>query len=371
MARSSSIRSRVSGGAQLELPRGLDGKRQRRTVYAATQTQLRRDVADLRAQHGGTVAQRSPDTLASYMARWLAESVKPNRSAKTYEAHETCWRLHAGPVLGAVRLDKLRPEHVANLYAVLRAKGRSSDAVHRVARIMNTALESAIKSGACPNRNPFQQVQRPRHRAQEKTALTHDEVERLLKAAQEIDDRFSGLWILLVLTGLRIGEALGLTWADVSLENATVSVLHSVGEVNGVVVVGPPKTKGSRRRVDLGHLAVQALRRRLSSATTEGFADKGDFVFPSASDKAMSQRNLRRRSLIPILDRAHLPQDTTPHSLRHTHASIAMTAGLSPKIVAARLGHTTTRMTMDIYSHLTSLDGERAASTIEDHIRMK
>ena len=85
----------------------------------------------------------------------------------------------------------------------------------------------------------------------------------------------------------------------------------------------------------------------------------------------MSQRNLRRRSLIPILDRAHLPQETTPHSLRHTHASIAMTAGLSPKIVAARLGHTTTRMTMDIYSHVSSLDGERPASTIEDHIRMK
>jgi len=119
--------------------------------------------------------------------------------------------------------------------------------------------------------------------------------------------------------------------------------------VNGVVVVGPPKTKGSRRRVDLGHLAVEALRRRLSSASTEGFAEKADFVFPSASDKAMSQRNLRRRSLIPILDRAHLPQGTTPHSLRHTHASIAMTAGLSPKIVAARLGHTTTRMTMGIY----------------------
>lgn len=80
--------SKKSGlwAAQLGLPRGLDGKRRRRTGYAATQTQLRRDVADLRAQHGGTVAQRSPDTLASYVARWFAESVKPNRSAKTYEA---------------------------------------------------------------------------------------------------------------------------------------------------------------------------------------------------------------------------------------------------------------------------------------------
>ncbi len=58
---------------------------------------------------------------------------------------------------------------------------------------MNTALEPAIKSGAFPNRNPFQQVQRPRHRPQEKSALTRDEVERLLKAAQEIDDRFAGV----------------------------------------------------------------------------------------------------------------------------------------------------------------------------------
>lgn len=300
--------------AQIELPRTLDGKRQRRTIYAATQARLRRDVADLRARCGGTVPARSPDTLATYMARWLAEDIKPNRSAKTFEAYETCWRLHAGPVLGSVRLDKLAPEHVANLYATMRALGKSSDAVHRVARIMNTALESAIKSGASLHRNPFGQVARPRHQAREKSALNRDEVERLLYAANESDDRFSGVWVLLVLTGLRIGEALGLMWADVSLEKATINVLRSVGEVSGVVVVGNPKTRGSRRRVDLGRLAVDALRRRLSAAISEGFADNADFVFPSAAGKAMSQRNLRRRSFIPLLERAKLPTDTTPSS---------------------------------------------------------
>ncbi len=69
-----------------------------------------------------------------------------------------------------------------------------------------------------------------------------------------------------MLSGLRIGEALGLTSADASIKNASVTVLRSVGEVNGIVVVGPSKTKGSRRRVDLADLAGDALRRRLSYA---------------------------------------------------------------------------------------------------------
>jgi integrase len=134
------------------------------------------------------------------------------------------------------------------------------------------------------------------------------------------------------------------------------------------VVVGPTKTRSSRRLVHIGKTATDALRRRLSSARAEGFAKSTDFVFPSVAGKAMSQRNLRRRSLLPILRHAQLPLTISPHTLRHTHASLAMTAGLSPKVVAARLGHTTTRMTMDVYSHLSSLDGERAAAIIEEHL---
>jgi integrase len=352
---------------EAELPRGADGKRRRRVLYGSSRADLMRKVADLRAKGGGNVAPVDPGTIADLVTRWLSQEIKPNKRPKTFEAYELAWRGHAAPIIGGVRLSAFGPDHVAYLYDEMRRQGASTDAVARVGRVMHTAIEAAIRRGAYNAKNPFAQIERPKHSAKEGRTLDVAEARRFLDAADG-DRRFSGLWRILLFGGLRIGEAVALRWRDVDLENAAVAITHSASDVAGRVVVGPTKTKSSKRRVYLGPMAVDALRQRLKDARAERHDSANDFVFCSTSGRAMSQNNLRRRHFAPILKRAGLV-GITPHTLRHTSTSLGVAAGLQPKVLSERLGHTTTKLTMDTYSHLMPGSGAAAAAAIEELLK--
>jgi integrase len=348
------------------LPRGADGKAKKRLVYDRTLAGLKRKVADLRARTGGQLVPVDRRLVSDFVAHWLENEVKPNKSPATYAGYDRSWRL-AAPLIGGVRLSELTSAHVDYLYSTLR-KTCSTDAVQRVARVLTTAFEAAIRRGDFAGANPFRQVERPRHAVKEGRTLTPEEARRFLDALR--GDRYEALWSLLLLNGLRIGEALGLTWETVDLDAGTVTILRSVGEVDGRgIVVGPTKTKASRRRVVLDPMALEPLRRRLASAKDEGHSHPTDAVFCTTTGTLASQHNLRRRSLAPILKRASL-NDVTPHTLRHTATSFALASGrVGPKDVAAMLGHATTRMTLDRYGHVLPGSGAHVAGAIANTLR--
>jgi integrase len=189
-----------------------------------------------------------------------------------------------------------------------------------------------------------------------------------------MDDRWGGLYVLAVTTGLRQGELLGLRWEDVDLGGATLRVRHTLqppGFPKGAPArLMPPKTRRSLRGVHLPHSAVQALLRHREIQDAERARAKGTWrdyglVFPNTLGGYADYTNLMPRHFKPLLKKAGLP-NIRFHDLRHTCATLLLTKRVHPKIVSEMLGHSSVSITLDIYSHVIPGLGDAAATAMEE-----
>jgi integrase len=359
-----SIVQRPDGRWQFSVDLGApaDGRRRRKYLYARSRADLMRKVQDEVTRGGGTIQPAAKGTVGELMTSWLRDDVKPNRSGNTYALYEGMWRNHAAPILAHVPLEKFDVQHVERMYTTMRERGASSSVLHRVGVMIAGAIEVAIKRRKYFKPNPYRAVERPRHRHKESRALTLQEARRFLKRARGTE--FEALWVLLLTGGLRLSEALGIEWRDVDFKNGALAVRQGLVEINGFVEIGPLKTKSSRRRVELGGLALAALRRRRADAKANGH--NSPFVFTTSTGGHPRRSNLRQREFEPILKAAGLA-NVTIHGLRHSMTTLALAEGVPVKSVAARLGHTTTRLTLDRYGHLVA-GGDREAADVLDSL---
>jgi integrase len=182
-----------------------------------------------------------------------------------------------------------------------------------------------------------------------------EEVVAFLEHATAAGDRLTLLWRLVLLLGLRRGEVVGLRWDDLNLDARRLHVGHEVLSLGGRIVHDSPKSKTSVRDVSLDPDTVQLLRAlRLGQmqermAAGAAYADTGlvfcDELGALIGPDTVSQR-LRRAAAaagVPVIKL---------HEARHTSATMAMEAGQDIKQVSARLGHSTTAITSDIYTHV-------------------
>lgn len=347
--------------ATFEVGKDACGKRVRRTLYAKTRSELVRAVADERARGGGKLRPRATGTIRDFVARWLENDIKPNRAANTYALYETIWRVHIAPLIGALRLDKFGPDEAAALYVSLRQRGTSPSVLHRVGVLMHRVFAVAIRQRHYHQANPFDAIERPTYRSSRARSLTIEESRRFIVSARE--DRFEALWILCLTAGLRIGEALALRWSDLNQDAGTLSVQQTLIEVGGSLTFSEPKTIKSRRNITLGDLARTALLRRLAAYDVESHGC--GLMFSTLAGKPMRRGNLRRAHFLPLLRRADIGHIRI-HDLRHSMTSLGIAAGVVSKVLADRLGHSTTRLTDDRYAHvLPGIDGGAAAAIDE------
>jgi integrase len=170
-------------------------------------------------------------------------------------------------------------------------------------------------------------------------------------------DRLAALWRLYGVVGLRRGEALALTWPKIDLEVGTVRIDRSLGVVDGRLTFGPPKSDSGRRTVALDAESVRILRSHRAAQNAEklalgaGYVDDG-LVFAHEDGSPLrpewASKRFQTLSAASSLPRIHL------HDLRHSAASVALSAGVPMKAVSERLGHSTMGITADIYSHVTT-----------------
>jgi integrase len=190
--------------------------------------------------------------------------------------------------------------------------------------------------------------------------LDRAELARLLKAAKGAP--VEALAFVLAGTGLRIGEALGLRWRDVSLREGVARIVQAQVEDGGEVLFRSPKTANSERTVTLPSAVVAALARHRASL---GAAPHGErLVFTDARGGPLRRSNLLRRHWHPLCDAAELPRFGF-HALRHTYASHALGAGVDARTVADQLGHRDASVTWDRYSRTVAVGRERLAAAWE------
>jgi integrase len=192
------------------------------------------------------------------------------------------------------------------------------------------------------------------------------QLKTFLEATRE--ERLSPLWHLLAMTGLRRGEALGLRWEDVDLENGRLAVRRALIPNGAVVVVSEPKTARGRRTVALDPETVEALKRQAAQqledqTNAKKWVDIG-LVFTKEDGEAWHPEVITR-FFQQAVKRSKLPRIRL-HDLRHTHATLALRAGIHPKVVSERLGHATISITLDTYSHAIPAMQEEAAVRIAE-----
>src|SRR3954465_1030151 len=240
----------------------LDGRLDRRHVSSKSRGVVLARVRELeRKRDSGMISETSTPTVAWWLEHWLT-TIAPRRvRQRTLESYESAVRKHLIPGIGRHRLDRLRPEHLDQLYTALLDDGYSPATVLRHHRILSRALTVAVQRGHVP-RNVTALVDPPAQRQSDlATALDLDEARAALEAAGTV--RNSARWTVALALGLRQSEALALQWKDIDLDRGTLSVRRGLHRVPGEgLVFTEPKTDRSRRTIAVPAPLIEALRKQ-------------------------------------------------------------------------------------------------------------
>lgn len=279
-------------------------------------------------------------TLAAYLQEWL-KAIDSGYQYRTYELYEAIVRNHIASYIGSLKLPKVRVTDVNHLLQST-LKGIGSRVRQQTYVVLHKAFENAIDENRIST-NPCRKKFKPKHAIAEHKPLSQERARALLKAAQD-GDRYLLLY-LAIATGMRQGEIFGLRWDSVDFINASIYVRAALtSDKDGNPVLSPPKAS-RKRRIDVGPKLVSMLRehKRLQYPL-------GPWVFTDINGETLRKDYFVRTVFHPLLKKAGIERIRF-HDLRHTSATLSLSNGDNVKIVAERLGHSSPKMTLDVYAH--------------------
>ncbi len=312
------------------------------------------------------------ETLAEWLEAWHASKRSLRESsARAYRGHMDVWLI---PHLGHIRLDRLTSAHIAAMFEtiskwnaeielaaaekrkpVLPGDSRPYPRVtgittqHRIFATLRNALSAAVRQRRIAY-NPCAGVELPPETRDPAQVWSPEQVATFLH--ESAADRIAVLYRLVLVRGLRRREACEIKWADVDLTNAELRIPRS-------------KTKAGVRTVSLDPATVTMLKAHRKRQAAERLAAFGAYedqglVFAHEDGSAIRPDYVSKH-FATLTASARLPRITL-HQGRHTAASLALEAGLDIKIVSEQMGHSTTRITQDLYQHVRrSVAGDAAA----------
>jgi integrase len=356
----------IDRGAKVWLVRVFAGRKGGKRKYVSRTVRGTKREAQavltkmLRDRDQGALTTPTRTTFAEYVAEWKESSLRGRVSARTFRGYTYSLDRYVLPVLGDKRLTAIEPWDIQKLYQDMLERGLSASTVRGAHAVIRSALKQAVRWRFLPA-NPADAVDLPSPKAGQHLALTPDQARRFLAAADASPWR--ALYQVLVVCGLRPGEAFGLRWADVDLAAGRLAVRRGVTyDAGRNVVLAEPKTRGSRRSMPIPPELQTALADHLER--TRGVANPLGLVFPNADGRPIHPNHWGRTEFRRLVAAAGAPKEFRLYDLRHTCATLMLASGVHPKIVSERLGHATTKLTLDTYSHVTPTMQDEATVAI-------
>ncbi len=320
--------------------------------------------------------------LQDYLNNWLEIYNRPNIRPITNSVIERNIRLNIIPRFGNYRLkDISRGEYQQWINEL--ADHYSVGTIRRIHSLMNCAMLNAVLDFKYLRENPVQKIKMPFDSSTKKLKYFNiDELEQFLNtliikqknAKYQHSTQYFALFTLLARTGLRIGEALALTWDDIDLKGKTLTVEKTlVYPLNTNPYLSKPKTEKSVRTVLLDSNTIQTLKKhRLNQKEVylmyENYKPSVDNLVFYQHDGRWLRTNVVREYFKVNCKRAKVPI-LSPHALRHSHAVHLLESGANLKYVSERLGHASIKTTADTYLHVTKKIETDAMQKYEQYMK--
>lgn len=333
--------------------RDANGKRQYTSkLFDGKPAQANEELRKMLREHDTkTLVRRTHHTLSEYITEWL--KTKAQITEATLHGYKQHLDLYILPALGHLKLHDITPLVLQDAISKLKEKvsPRTIEYAHTV---LHQALQKAVKLGFLV-RNPTEDTELPPKVRRAFTILSPDQMVKLLES--EKGKRLYPLWLMLLSTGLRPGEALATKWSD--LEGDTLFIRRTlVRDTDGSYTLAEEqaKTEGSLRSVTLSKALLDALtaHRKAQAAEILKYGERyerHDFIFAARFGGFLDANNVRNRWKT-ALKRAKLPTDVRLYDTRHSHATALLNKGVNLAWVSARLGHSSVKVTEAVYARV-------------------
>lgn len=348
-----------TGKRRQMLRQGFATKREAEKALAAAQQSVEQ----------GAVVAKSTMKVGEFLDEWLASQHGRLKESTHHSYVITSKRIRSG--LGHAQLQSLTPLQIESFYADLLTRGRadgtglSAKTVRNTHTVLRKALSDAERLGLV-TRNAAAAARGPSVERPEFTVWSSDELQEFFAAAET--NRLFAAFVLLATTGMRRGEVLGVRWKDLDLDSASLSVKQTVTNVDGRITISSPKTRRSSRVIYLDERTVSVVRAHRKRQKAERLAAgaawdaENDLVFTDEIGRPVRPEWFSKE-FGRLVAAAGVPRIRL-HDVRHTYATLALKAGVHPKIVSERLGHSTINITLDLYSHVTPAMAKGAADLV-------
>ncbi|CEG31417.1 site-specific integrase [Peribacillus simplex] len=330
-----------SGKRQIKKKRGFKTEKEAKNALAALMTDINK----------GNYVEPSKLSYSVYIDDWLKDK-KISVKKSTHESYKALIEKHIIPALGDTKLSDITSRQIQSFIRDLFLTEELSDeSIQKIYMIVKNSLNSAVKFELLA-KNVCEKVERPKVQKKEMKVWDVEEIQHFLKVAE--GDHSYMLFHLAVTTGMRMSEILGLRWKNVDLDNGVIYVKEQLERYSHNFT--NVKTKASNRNISISETTVQALRKQRKMILQEKLMSSSEeykdlnLVCPTSVGTPYLPSNLSK-----IFKRLTKTSGNKPirfHDLRHSFATMLLSQSVNPKIVSEILGHSSSKITLDVYTHI-------------------
>lgn len=357
----------------IELGYDILGNRKRKIErFSGTKNEAVIREAELKKQyyHIGNVSNISDLTFEEFSQIFMAKYCA-NIGLITKDGYEKSLK-RILPIIGKIKLNKITPLILDNLYLKLKIGEKGQElgyhSMYSFYKLINVMLNQAIKWELL-DKNPNLKANKPKREKKERNYYDLEQAQKLITCLEKENIKYRALITLALDSGARRSEICALRWTDIDFKTNTIKITKSLKVVKGVVDEATTKTDSSKREIIISNTTMEILKeykewqdsiiaKKGKSWNNENrvFTSKdGNYIYPTTCDHTI-KKIVKKYNLAPI----------SFHELRHTSASILIYKGINPKAVSERLGHASTDITMEIYSHVFDVTKKASANIFDE-----